>query len=971
MTFKSMRLLFVCITLLALTGLIAACGGGGGSDTNPPVGEDFSLLVSASTSTGTSPLTVTFFATPSGGAAPYTYAWDFDGDGVTDSNASNGTYIYTASGVATVAVTDAVGKIVKGSRSVTIIAGGGGGAGEELKVRFNAAPQVGNVPFECQFTAIVTGGKKPYSYSWDFEGDGTPDSFLENPLYVYERVGQEVGSSAYVFYPILTVTDSRGVKATNLDDADGNTLPDFKVPINAMPQSELSITATANPLEGQAPLTVEFTGATSGGSSNFEYRWDFGDGQNSQYTASSIISHTYFANGIYLATCTVRDITSGQVKSSAALRVVAALEQAFHIAISGDLASGQVPFLVNFEVLATNGKEPIQYQWDVFDDNSPTEPLPTLTTPPSLNPNAVVTPNFTYRKNPMIHFANTARVNGTKSYVVRCVAQDSLGNTAISNLLRVGANGSYPPSAVPYYYEAERPDVVGELTFRGQSSHPAIVPYNSPAAWSPRANAAVCSHPSGITFIFGGEILDENGNLEDLVDRGDSCYMYVPRPAGAGYSQATIGKFNLTGNSIDGNAMPGMAGGLVKLNDDYAPAFPGQSDRMPPAQPTMRSSQFDIVGSAAAALAHELPESNPTGAYQSARNNPDTDINPFYPDDPSSGWGPDAPPNNTNGLGCPVIYVFGGRDQNGTPTNEIQKYIVYGFGTEELAYDSVEDAFQTTINQTNIWSNYYYRPDTDQYPDPEAVPVIQNVNALDLPSLPQALYGLTAVTVETGVQASVPSYPNGPFRNVYLFGGINGNNQVVSACYSWNLATEPEGGQQDESFQTMTPMPRPRAYAKAIFLPYTFQIIVVGGHDQNGTAINTIDILSLNNPFNPVAGSWTTFEGTLPEALEACGAGYLDNAEPSESWVMTFGGWNENSFSNSIYQARLRSQGNVTLKSPVPVVPRRNAGSAQAGSRICSMLMPMGVSLTYNRFYLAAGVDENGSDSIIEVVSLP
>ncbi len=161
----------------------------------------------------------------------------------------------------------------------------------------------------------------------------------------------------------------------------------------------------------------------------------------------------------------------------------------------------------------------------------------------------------------------------------------------------------------------------------------------------------------------------------------------------------------------------------------------------------------------------------------------------------------------------------------------------------------------------------------------------------------------------------------------------------------------------------MSTMPTPRAYAKALFLPYTFQIALVGGIDQNGVAMNTIDILNLTNPFNPQAGSWETFEGTLPEALEACGAGYLDNGETGSSWIMTFGGWNESSFSNSMYEARLRTPENIVLKTPVPVVPRRNAGSSQAGSR------PLGVG--FNRFYVVAGVDENGSDSIIEVLSLP
>jgi PKD repeat protein len=968
MTFKSMRLICVYVTLLALTGLFAACGGGGGDVVKPPYGQDFSLIVAASPDSGIAPLTVTFFATPSGGSAPYTFAWDFDGDGVTDSNSASGTFIYTADGIASVVVTDAAAKTVTGSRSITITSGTLP-ASDELTVKFNASPQMGNVPFECQFTAIVTGGKKPYSYSWDFNGDGTPDSFLQNPLHVFEQVGQQVDTAAYVFYPVLTVTDNRGVKATNLDDRDGNTQPDFRVPINAMPPSELNLTAIANPLTGQSPLTVELTGAATGGSGDYEYKWNFGDGQGSSYNASSITSHTFVADGIYLATCTVHDMTTNQLKSSAPLRIVASPEQQFSIEISGDIASGQVPFLVNFEVIARNGQEPIVYEWDVFDDE-PLDPAPSLTMPPALDPNAVVTPNFTYRKNPVIHFANTARQNGQKQFVVRCVARDNQGNTTVSNLMRVTANGTYPPNGNPFYYEAERPDVVGASTWdpSGNTAHPLFQATN--ARWTPRANAAVCSHPTGITFIIGGEILDENGNLDKLVDRGDSMYMYMPRTLATGSNQGDIGKFHIGGNLIGATAIPGLAGGLVRLNDDYGPVYPGQGADCPVfgGGQSQRSSQFTIVGSAAAVFAHEIPETNPKDGYEGVRNDPERDIQAYYPDDPLNNWNRDGGGDNPRGLGCPIIYVFGGRDGNGQPVDLIQKYYVYGFGSESLECESEKASLQITGNQTNIWSNYFYRPDRDHNADPLVLPVITDRSGTELPTLPEPLYGLTAVVVETGVQAAAPDFPNGPFRNVYLFGGINANGQVMRSCYTWSLNSGPSAGGNDSPVQPMTDMPSPRAYGKALFLPYTFQIALVGGHDQNGVAMNTIDILNLDNPFNPVGGAWSTFEGTLPEALVACGAGYLDNGETSESWVLTLGGWNQYNFSSSLYQARLRSDGNVVLKAPIAVVPRRNAGSTQSGSRILAGAVP---GLTFNRFYVVAGVDENGSDSIIEVVSLP
>ena len=85
--------------------------------------------------------------------------------------------------------------------------------------------------------------------------------------------------------------------------------------------------------------------------------------------------------------------------------------------------------------------------------------------------------------------------------------------------------------------------------------------------------------------------------------------MHVPRTASTGTGQNNIGKFSTND----------LGGGMVRLNDWFSPAFPGQNDRNPPPVPTMRSGAFTIVGSAAAVLMHELPESNPAGAYQAAR----------------------------------------------------------------------------------------------------------------------------------------------------------------------------------------------------------------------------------------------------------------------------------------------------------------------------------------------------------------
>src|SRR5690606_10597634 len=95
-------------------------------------------------------------------------------------------------------------------------------------------------------------------------------------------------------------------------------------------------------------------------------------------------------------------------------------------------------FVVSVQANPINGTEPIVYNWDVFTDEQG-DPAPSVTNPPTLDPAAVVTPQFSLRKNPEIVFGNTAGTGAPFQYVVRCVARDAVGNEAISNLLRVTA----------------------------------------------------------------------------------------------------------------------------------------------------------------------------------------------------------------------------------------------------------------------------------------------------------------------------------------------------------------------------------------------------------------------------------------------------------------------------------------------------------------------------------------------------
>jgi PKD repeat protein len=999
--------------------LLSACSSGGGDTTGG--GNGFDLRITTDKTSGESPLTISFFVTPSGGVAPYTYAWDFNNDGVVDSNAPSAQFTYLASSIARVTVTDNTGRQMTASQSIIVTPPGTGGGGQEpaeLQVRFNVSPQVGNVPFDAQFNAVVTGGRQPYEYAWDFEGDGTFDAFNASPRFTFTRVGQNLGNGRYVFYPVLRITDARGVVATNLDDKDQNGQPDFRLEINALPPDQsLFVTATANPQAGQAPLTVEFTAAVAGASEDVEYRWNFGDGAQSAFLETSITTHTYDNAGQFNVTVTARDNETGLVATSAPLQINATEDQPFDVDVTADVTTGTVPFVVNFEANPVNGQEPIQYEWNVF-DNDPGNPNPDPQNPPSLTPRAVVTPSLSRKKDPTIHFGNTGDTpNAAFEYRVRVIATDARGNQVVSDFQVITALPHPQPGPQgPGFYSAERPLVVDSTWFpnAGYAGRFGSVPGDPqatanaaflsdipnvnipPQEWAPRANAAVTSHPAGVTFIIGGEQLTESGQFQGLVSRGDSNYAYVPTQLQSHDGGTAYGKYN-------------QNGGLVVLNDGLSPPFPGNTgeggwapspddplgrfdtvvppqrdQQQPPATPgdltkTQRSTPFTIVGSAQAVFMHESPETNDEDSYPGSgtpfpMGGDDEDfLGPGWypwPDSVNHNWNMDEP-MTFGGLGVPVIYVLGGRTGANSPVDLIQKYYPYGFGTEDMVPYSQDFRFQTTGNQADTWSNYFLRPDQDQFPgsgrnfDPQVQQRTPgNGQVPDLPTLPRPLYGHMAVRVESGIDAVGPTFPNSPYDYIFVMGGIDENNAVRSELLFWDVTIGQEPGDElgeDGLFEELAEMPTRRAYGQALFIPGNpMRIAVIGGFDQANRPLDTVDIYTFDSPFNPVQGSWNTFGGTLEEALRTTAAGYHPGIA-GEPFIASFGGFGEADFSYRSRTARLGS--GLVVTEPLVVVPRGFANLGQGG--------PGNLDLSRNRYTIVGGTTEQGTSNIVEVVSLP
>lgn len=236
----------------------------------------FSVTADATPVQGSAPLAVAFTATASGGTAPLTYSWAF-GDGAT-STEQNPSHTYAAVGDYHPAVTvhDAGGNAATDDHLVIHALGPGA-----LVATASANRTFGTLPLTVAFTGSGSGGTAPYSYLWTF-GDGATSS-EQNPSHTYATVGS--------FPVVFTVTDSASRSAA--DDH-----------LRIYVTSSFLITASAAPLTGPAPLTVQFSAALQGGTPPYAYSWTFGDGATSTDAAPT---HVYDADGSYNAVLAVVD----------------------------------------------------------------------------------------------------------------------------------------------------------------------------------------------------------------------------------------------------------------------------------------------------------------------------------------------------------------------------------------------------------------------------------------------------------------------------------------------------------------------------------------------------------------------------------------------------------------------------------------------------------------------------------------
>ena len=206
------------------------------------------------------------------------WAWDFNGDSVTDSTVQNPTYTYDTKGNYNVSltVTNAGGSNTRFKKNYIKVS-----QLEKPVADFRADKQSGKAPLTVKFTD-TSKGDAIKEWSWDFNNDGVVDSTEKNPAYTYSAAGR---------YAVkLVVTNAAGSDMEIKSDyitVKGEQPPAGKKPVAVI---------FADKTWGTPPITVKFADQSLNNPTS--RTWYFGDGSSS---TEANPTHLYADPGIYFA----------------------------------------------------------------------------------------------------------------------------------------------------------------------------------------------------------------------------------------------------------------------------------------------------------------------------------------------------------------------------------------------------------------------------------------------------------------------------------------------------------------------------------------------------------------------------------------------------------------------------------------------------------------------------------------------
>jgi endoglucanase len=131
-----------------------------------------------------------------------------------------------------------------------------------------------------------------------------------------------------------------------------------------------SVTMTANPQSGTAPLRVSFEAQGSDPEgSRVTYRWSFGDGSGPE--TGRRVTHTYRSPGTYTARVTATDREGASSTAELEITVTAqAVNQPPSVTMTATPQTGAAPLRVGFVAEGTDPEgDELRYRWSFGDDD--------------------------------------------------------------------------------------------------------------------------------------------------------------------------------------------------------------------------------------------------------------------------------------------------------------------------------------------------------------------------------------------------------------------------------------------------------------------------------------------------------------------------------------------------------------------------------------------------------------------------
>lgn len=196
-------------------------------------------------------------------------------------------------------------------------------------------PQRGCSPYEVTLSNVSENAE---SYQWELGGGVT--STETSPVFTYENLTDQLRT----YNVTLTASNSH-----NCNDS-------FSFPIEVAPKPIAR--ASADPLNGCAPLNVQFTNTSAGAT---VYEWDFGDG--SEVTSETAPQHLFENNNAFVVAYEATLLAENAFGCSDEATVPITVYPAFQTTLTALPQEGCSPLEV--KLTATQGAA--NYQWDFGD----------------------------------------------------------------------------------------------------------------------------------------------------------------------------------------------------------------------------------------------------------------------------------------------------------------------------------------------------------------------------------------------------------------------------------------------------------------------------------------------------------------------------------------------------------------------------------------------------------------------------